>query len=84
MDHLHTYARELVEQIKTRENAPRFDKKQLRFNDIVDVGAFYGAIGACPRDGVREAVEACIVGDPAHVPGGSVRSMIYPWMVPIN
>jgi hypothetical protein len=82
-DAMHVYARAYVAR---RENAgAKFDKKQLRFNDIVDVGLHYAKCCNVPtmaaaRCGIVDAVDACVVGSAMHIPRGSVRSMIQPWM----
>jgi hypothetical protein len=80
---LHIYARELVDKYKS--DGSQFDKKQLRFNDIVNIGLHYSRCGTIPsqaiaESGIHEAVEACIIGNLAHIKGGSILSMINKWM----
>lgn len=81
-EELHIEARRYTEQRKAA--GAIFDKKMLRFNDIVAVGRFYGQCGdgLAAIAGVREAVDACVKGDPQYVPGRGPLTMIQPWMVP--
>lgn len=79
-EELHKYAREYAD--LRRSSGADFDKKHLRWNDIVAVGEFYGAIGCKPKEGVREAVDACVKGDPQYIAGRGPLTMIQPWMVP--
>lgn len=81
---LHSYARERVTALKAVGVV--FDKKQLRFNDIVDVGLFYAACGDNVSTdivyaGICDAVDACIPENPMHIPKGSVQTMIQDWMM---
>jgi hypothetical protein len=80
---LHELARAEVDRHKAR--GALFDKKALRFNDIVAAGVHYSRCGAIQRqgvaeDGVREAVEACVIGSAMHVPGRGPLTMIQTWM----
>ena len=85
---LHQYARAIVQEHKAR--GVIFDKKQLRFNDIVLVGKRYSEmlsdghehrIHDVAMGGVRDAVDACIKGSDMHVVGGSVLSLAPEWMI---
>ena len=63
IDELHKYARELVSFYKTQ--GIDFNKKMLRFNDIVDYGFHYARMAIKPtieiaKHGVYEAVLMCI------------------------
>jgi hypothetical protein len=77
---LHTYARAYA--------AERvLDKKQLRWNGIVAVGVHYARCGnsadiEIAKAGIRDAVDACTIGNSMHIPGGSVLTMIQLWMEP--
>ena len=60
---LHREAREYADLCKWK--GAEFDKKHLRWNDIVEVGIFYADCGVSwsmdvALAGVREAVDACI------------------------
>ena len=66
---LHIIARKLV---SDEFAGRRFDKKMLRYNDIVTVGLRYQSEIARPgsaEDGIREAVQCCVVGHDMHVKG---------------
>ena len=83
-DELHIMARELV--ASAIDRGAVMDKKQLRYNDIVECGKRYAESGAAfsddvAREGVKEAVRACVVGDPMHVKGGSVLDLVPDWMI---
>lgn len=84
-DALHIEARRYADERKAAGAV--FDKKHLRFNDIVDVGFFFADCGAIPSlelaiSGVREAVDACVIGDPQYIKGRGPLSMMQPWMRP--
>ena len=81
---LHIAARRMAEDMAAR--GASFEKKMLRWNDIVAVGVFYSDCGAAPSmataiSGVKEALDACNKNDPAaYVPGRGPLSMIQEWM----
>lgn len=86
---LHVKARQTF--IELQEKDLPFDKKQLRYNDIVSVGVFYGQCGWGYRQevamkGVVEAVESCFLEitkgkpNPLFVSKGSVLSLVQDWM----
>lgn len=75
-----------------RMNGRVYDKKQLRFNEIVQTALDYTDCGSPARvevafAGMREAIDACAPtrfdGTPneMYVEGGSVRSLVQPWML---
>lgn len=69
---LHRVAREAVDALKAR--GATFNKKRLRFNEIVQVGLFYARCGTIPsqevaRQGVLEAVESCVTDHPGFFVG---------------
>lgn len=79
---LHTLARDHA--VRLRSTGVELDKKRLRFNDVVEVGIFYGRVSAtfCPRaaaSGVIEAIEACVKGSVMETTG-PVLEMVQPWM----
>lgn len=87
---LHNEARAYAE--KRRGLGAVFDKKALRWNDVVAVGNFYAKCGAkwtmaVAISGVREAIDACVkddgsgVPDPQYSPGRGPLTMIQGWMV---
>ena len=82
---LHRFARRHAE--KRKAQGAEFDKKQLRWNDIVAVGVFYGRCGAefdmdAARGGVQEAVDSCIKNwEYGWYAGGTVLGMIQSWMI---
>jgi hypothetical protein len=83
-DKLHAIVRADVDAINSSGRV--FDKKQLRFNDIVEAGMRYGAVSSEFSEnaaiwGAKEAVLACVVGDPMYVKGGSVLDIVPEWMV---
>lgn len=64
----------------------RVDKKICRFNDIVDTAIKYGRLGenfspVHAVSGLKEVLDACIVGDPMHYEGGYVTGIVYDWML---
>lgn len=65
-----------------RMDGYEIDRKQLRFNTLVSVARRYEAIGASALCGLREALDACVVGDQMHIPGGSTETLVYDWMLP--
>lgn len=81
---LHVAARQIAEDMTAR--GASFDKKMLRWNDVVAVGVFYSDCGAAPSLatailGIKEALDACNKNDPAaHVSGRGPLSMIQEWM----
>lgn len=76
MDHLHVIARDCAEKLRDP------DKKQLRFNEIVEAAqAFYPA---SVDEGVRELVEACDKSSRLYVrkaPMWQVLREQYGWML---
>ena len=80
---LHTYAREKAAAMIGAE----FDKKMLRWNDVVAVGVFYSDCGVAPsmdvaRYGIVEALQACDKANLAfYAAGRGPLTMIQPWMV---
>ena len=69
-EELHAEARQQVDRLKTLGVV--FDKKQLRFNDIVETAIRYGRCSAvfdpaAARRGLVEAISACIPNDPMYV-----------------
>ena len=79
-EQLHGVAR--VQVALARMDGHKFDKSQLRFNDIVHVAVSYPKMGAATcYDGMREAIDACIIGNDMHVPNGSVLSLAPSWMI---
>lgn len=58
----------------------KLDKKQLRFNALVAAARRYERLGANVLSGLQEALDACVYGDPMHIPGGSVETLVYDWM----
>ena len=75
-EELHAYAREVASSLRDP------DKKQLRFNDIVEVAqAFYPAD---PRGGVRELVLACDRASSLYAAKASMADTLrknYGWML---
>lgn len=89
--HLHAFARAYADQRASK--GAIFDRKMLRYNDIVAVGVFYSRCRVTPSvdvavAGVREAVDACVkdtgngAPDPAYVAGRGPLTMVQEWMVP--
>lgn len=81
--HLHAGARAYVEILK--DNGVPLSKKRLRFNEVVEVGFFYGRCGntfnlSAAEAGVLEAVDACRIGSQSETEG-SVINMIQMFMV---
>lgn len=70
----------LVQVALARMDGYKLDKKQLRFNTLVAVARRYESLGANVLSGLQEALDACIYGDPTHVPGGSIETLVYDWM----
>lgn len=91
---LHVYSRAL--EADFRDRGAVFDKKMLRHNDTVAVGQHYANLGPVTgrtfrtaKDGVREAVLACVkvwvldkgpALEPMYVEGRGPLTMISPWM----
>jgi len=80
---LHAHARAYATALKAA--GAMFDKKHLRFNDIVEVGLHYSRCGVSPSldvalAGVREAVDACVIDDPQYIAGKGPLTMIQLWM----
>lgn len=67
-EEMHVRARELV---ASGRFGYKFDKKMLRWNDIVAVGVGYQASGghAIAEHGIIEAIQCCIVGHDMYSPG---------------
>ena len=67
-EELHVIARQLA---AGQYLGHKFDKKMLRWNDIVAVGMGYQAAGgyATATHGVNEAIQCCIVGHDMYSPG---------------
>ena len=78
-DEIHIRAR--AEVLRRKASGVQFDKKQLRFNDIVFTALRYGETPALRKAGMNEAIDACVIGDPMHVPGGSVCDIVDSWML---
>ena len=84
---LHIYARKQHEEMKS--SGHKFDKKQLRWNDIVRVGVEYMQLGfiADPQTGlagVREALMCCSPDFPEYyIKGGSCLSVSQPWFLSV-
>ena len=83
-DLLHTEARRYAGWLLAKGFT--LDKKRLRFNDVVEVGLFYGRLGetfstSLAIAGSREACEACIKGGVMEIDGNSLLMMIQPWMM---
>lgn len=81
---MHVRARKLISEHE--QNGKKIDKKQCRYNDIVETAMLYGFCAvpfseSAAWDGLKEAVSACVIGDPMHVPGGSVTCLVPNWMV---
>lgn len=54
-----------------RMDGHAIDKKCCRFNDIVETAVQYGLLGGSFKEGaawagLREALDACMLGDPMH------------------
>jgi hypothetical protein len=64
------------------ESLPDADRKQLRFNEIVEVAeAFYPN---APQEGVRELVAACDRGSDLYIKGSPMWQSLrenYAWMI---
>jgi len=58
-----------------------FDKKQTRFNEIVNEVQKYVSLGVNADVALFDVLPACIVGDQMHVPNGSVSTIVYDWML---
>ena len=83
---LHALARAEVERL-TKKGA-EFDRKLLKYNDIVETGIRYARCGNDPakdqdiaESGVLNAVAACVRSDPLYLPRQSVKSLVYDWMI---
>ena len=81
---MHAYARELVANYEAQGR--KIDKKQCRYNDIVQTAMRYGACAqpfseTAAWGGLRDAVAACVIGDPMHVAGGRVSDLVPDWMI---
>ncbi len=62
-----------------------FDRKMIRFNDIVAGAMNYGRCGKfysvrAAIDGLDDCVAACIVDDPMYVKGSGPAEAVYDWM----
>jgi hypothetical protein len=81
---MHIRARQLV--ARHEANGLKIDKKQCRYNDIVNAAMRYGACAqpfseTAAWRGLRDAVSACVIGDPMHVSGGKVADLVPDWMI---
>lgn len=75
-DKLHAIARDTAATIQN------IDRKQLRFNDIVDVAVLY--YSNCPEAGVKELVQACDRDSQLYVKGAPMWEVLrkdYRWML---
>jgi hypothetical protein len=85
---MHRVARVYADRLKVRGWV--VDKKALRFNDVVAVGAHWERCGFGENEdvfeaGIKEAVLACFKTDPDGTPNesyaaGGPKSMIHTWM----
>lgn len=66
----------------------QIDKRAARFNSIVEEALKYGRMAKdgfsadLAFAGLGDCLDACIIGDPMHVPGKGVCGIVYDWMLP--
>ena len=70
MELLHEFAREVV--VRMKSYGVIFDKKMLRFNEIVAVGLNWSRMGFVPSDGIAragimDAINACVKFNPHQI-----------------
>ena len=81
---LHGAARVQVALAKMEGN--KLDKKVCRFNDLVETAIRYGCCSEefnekAAWDGLRDAIDCCIVGDPMYVANKTSLSLVSDWML---
>lgn len=81
-EQMHGHAR--VQLALARMDGHKIDKRVARFNELVEAARRYAACGSGDETvawgGLRDAIDACIVGDPMHT-GESALGLVPDWMI---